>query len=373
MRRHGNQEGHVVVTVAVLLTLLLFFAALAIDVGALYSARAAAQRAADAGALAGAFTFVVDDGTQTTAETHARQVVLNTFNNKILGSPIADSEVTVTANADPTVLRVTVQITHNQGTFFARVLGENAATISVTAIAEASTNATASNCVKPWFIPNTIVSSVDPCGACAANQVLVTSAGELTPFGKAQIGTQITIKSQDNSQRLAPGQFFAIQLNNDTDTGGKDYKNNIALCASGAVYCNTSYNTKSGNMVGPTTQGVTDLIGDPPDTWVSLYHYHHPTTNTTTDTSRSLAVAPIWDVCGFTGFCPGNQFPSGGNTYVTVVGFALIFLDGVKGGDVQAHIVNVAGCAAPNGGPSLPPTASGAYSIPLRLVRLPEQ
>jgi hypothetical protein len=124
-------------------------------------------------------------------------------------------------------------------------------------------------------------------------------------------------------------------------------------------------------MVGPTTQGVNDLIGNPADTWVSLYHYYHPTTNTTTDTSRSLAVAPIWDVCGLTGFCPGNQFPTGGNTYVTVVGFALIFLDGVQGNDVKGHLVSVAGCAAPNGGPSLPPTTPGAYSMPVRLVRLP--
>ena len=55
-----DQKGYVIVTTALLLVVLLGFGALAVDVGLLYSARTAAQRAADAAALAGAFTFVVN-------------------------------------------------------------------------------------------------------------------------------------------------------------------------------------------------------------------------------------------------------------------------------------------------------------------------
>ncbi len=55
-----NERGYIIVTTAMLLVVFLGFGALAIDVGLLYSARTSAQRAADAAALAGAFTFVAD-------------------------------------------------------------------------------------------------------------------------------------------------------------------------------------------------------------------------------------------------------------------------------------------------------------------------
>ena len=55
-----NQEGFVLVVVAVLLFALIGFLGLAIDIGVLYSARTSAQGVADAAALAGAFTFIND-------------------------------------------------------------------------------------------------------------------------------------------------------------------------------------------------------------------------------------------------------------------------------------------------------------------------
>ncbi len=68
-----RQRGYVMVSVALLLPVLCGFAALAVDLGMLMSARAAVRRAADAGALAGAFTFVVDPTSPqpATAEQHA--------------------------------------------------------------------------------------------------------------------------------------------------------------------------------------------------------------------------------------------------------------------------------------------------------------
>ena len=74
-RKLRKQEGYVIATTTVLLFAFLGFAALAVDVGMLYTARTAAQKGADAGALAGAFTFVSPPlaPQPATAEDHALQ------------------------------------------------------------------------------------------------------------------------------------------------------------------------------------------------------------------------------------------------------------------------------------------------------------
>jgi hypothetical protein len=61
-RCSAQQRGNVVVLVAISMTLLIGFAALAIDLGQLYVARAELQRAADAAALAGASAYFSDAG-----------------------------------------------------------------------------------------------------------------------------------------------------------------------------------------------------------------------------------------------------------------------------------------------------------------------
>ncbi len=58
VKSKGKNEGYVLVTVALSLVALLGFGGFAVDLGMLYSARGAAQRAA-AAALAGALSFVV--------------------------------------------------------------------------------------------------------------------------------------------------------------------------------------------------------------------------------------------------------------------------------------------------------------------------
>ena len=61
-RRSAEQRGNVIVLAAISMTVLIGFAALAIDLGQLYVARAELQRAADAAALAGASSYFSDAG-----------------------------------------------------------------------------------------------------------------------------------------------------------------------------------------------------------------------------------------------------------------------------------------------------------------------
>jgi hypothetical protein len=110
---------------------------------------------------------------------------------------------------------------------------------------------------------------------------------------------------------------------------------------------------------------VDDLIGRPPsDTYVAVGQYKHAD-GTISDTSNALIVAPIWDTCNFPGFCPGNTFPSGANTNVTIVGYAMLFLVGTQGNNVVARLINVSPCGA-----GAPTGETGPFAVPIRLVRI---
>src|SRR5436309_5172055 len=208
MNTSKKQKGFVLVVVALLLVALIGFLAFAVDIGVLYSARTSAQEVADAAALAGAFTFINDTQSPQpqTASSDALQVALH---NSILGQPVAAGNVNV--NVDVGNRRVTVDVQSTQNTYFARALGVQTANVGVEAVAEAAQYSTGTACSKPWFIPNTAFSTSDACPACGANEVLV-SGGQVTAFARNSFGREFREKSQDPSSRLAPGQFYAIDL-----------------------------------------------------------------------------------------------------------------------------------------------------------------
>jgi alkylhydroperoxidase/carboxymuconolactone decarboxylase family protein YurZ len=382
MVRRSEERGYVLITVAVLLFVILAFAALAVDIGVASSSRTAAQRAADASALAGAFTFV-NNPTATqpaTAQNHAMQTALS---NSILGEAIQSSDVTVAV--DVANQRVTVTITHTQGALFAGAVGENTVDTGATAVAEASTTATGDKCTKPWFIPNTVLST-NACTACSNGQVLIDSSGNVTTFAISNRGTQFTIKPGSPSGTIAPGQFYAMRLAD--SRGGNDYRENIRTCPDEAIYCNQSFNTDStepGAMIGPTKQGTCELIcyngsqncnNCPMDTYVAIGQYRQPAApdgdGLIHDTSRSLVLAPIINVCGY---CPSG-FPPG-ITQLNVIGFAMVFIEGTQGNDVVARLLNVTDCSGGGGGGGggggVDPPETGPFSIPVRLVRVPAE
>src|SRR5258706_14281358 len=93
MRARDREEGYSLVIIAALLVVFLGFTALSVDVGVLYSARASAQRAADAAALAGAFVFVTrTDLNETTTPKQSDVIKENAIKppatNKVLGATV---------------------------------------------------------------------------------------------------------------------------------------------------------------------------------------------------------------------------------------------------------------------------------------------
>lgn len=357
----SRQEGYVIVTLALGLLALVGFGAFAVDLGVLYSARTAAQQAADAAALAGASTFIIQPQAPQ-PETASSQALNVALTNSVLDNSLTTPEVAV--NVDAATRLVSVTVLHRRPTFLARALGLDTVDIQVQASAEASQAATGSNCAKPWFIPNTVLASTSPCDACASGGELLIANGTVTPFALGQLGRQISLKPQRPQDALAPSQFYAIELGG---PGASDYRDNIAYCAPLAVYCQQSYSVKTGNMVGPTKQGVQALIGSPPDLYLSPGRYQ-AADGSISDTSRSLIVAPVWDVCNSPDYeCPGDKFPSGTNVSIPVSGFALVFVEGIQGNDVVGRLIGVMTCQA-----GAVPSETGPFAVPLRLVRTAE-
>jgi Flp pilus assembly protein TadG len=366
MEDRRAESGYILVTVAILLIVLLGFTALAVDVGMLYASRTQSQRAADAGALAGAFSFVLNPDVSdqpARAILDAKKVATA---NTAMGTTITDAQVNVTVEIPQR--RVSVNIQRDEPTFFAKVLSSSTVNVGVTAVAEAAANATSASCVKPWFIPNTIMSSKAPCEACASSPPEVMAAGGVpTAYAQGKFGQPMTVKPQQGSGggSIAPGQYYIVQV---TGPGADPYRDAISTCLPALYSCFDSYPVEPGAKVGPTKQGVEDLVGKPAGyQYVDLNEYRRVSDSTIHDTAPGLVIAPIVDLCAVTGFCPGNDFPGGSGTTLTVKGFALIFLDGMQGNDVQAHLINVYSCSGvpPVGGD---PTGSAAFSIPIRLV-----
>jgi hypothetical protein len=180
-RQRLNQRGQTIVLVAISLVSLLAMAALAIDVVTLYVARSETQRAADAGALAGAkaiadsgiTTFLVTDPTFTTIRPWAQTTATDRINavlqnNLVAGSPptMISSTVDWARQGNP---QITVKLTSaNLPTFFSKIWGGGTKNVTATATAEvynpanlntAAPTPIAPRSVKPWLVAN-----VDPTG-----------------------------------------------------------------------------------------------------------------------------------------------------------------------------------------------------------------
>jgi Flp pilus assembly protein TadG len=393
MRRVKKDSGYILVTVAILLFVLLMFVAIGVDVGVLYASRAQSQRAADAGALAGAYVFTESAASTAAAESQARQVAIA---NSTLGTtvPLAD----VTAAADLVNRRITVTVTRNEPLFFGKIFGVSTTTVSTHATAEAANFSSGSMCVKPIFIPNTLPALAGDtlATACMANRLLVDANLNPTSFATegatgSLIGQQLTIRPGSPSGALVPGDYYSLQVGT---PGGNQYQEAWAFCAQEKYQCLNMYPVETGNMAGPTRQGVEGspngdpgLLESPPDTWQALRQYVYHGSGPVMDTSRQLVLAPIADLCAYA----GTSVPPGSTISMTIVGFAQMFVDGMAAnggggggnggggggnggggsgqGDVRAHLVNVIKCK-PLSNPSAVVSGAGAYGYPLRLVRL---
>jgi hypothetical protein len=361
---------------AVFILVLFAVAAMAIDLGIAYTARTSAQHAADAAALAGAWTFMTAGMPQpTSAINTAIHVAAQT---KILGqsATITASNVSVRlpdpAAGVPAWVTVTVPRTGSNGvaTFFARAIGWNSINVAAKATAEAAVAGTSTACLKPLFVPNTIINTMPPSVNPCKNPrgTIFDDTGNLTPYALKVLSSSnrqlYTIRPTSPPGALVPSQYFSI----DYGSGGSTYRCALSGCLSSCgisnpqQYCGGTLTTETGNMVGPTYQGINTLIGNPPVyTWQGLGDYLDTATGQSVDIAPNLVVTPVWNNCTST-------VGSGVQTF-TVAGFAQLFISNVdSAGNVQAYLINASPCATSSGSGS-GGLASGPLGVPIRLIK----
>ncbi len=436
--KRPNERGVSIVLIAVGMIFILGMAGLGVDLASLYVGRSQAQRAADAAALAGAQSLVTQSCTSNAGSTIstscmaiARQTAEAVGNlNLIAGiSPgITDADVTFpsTSTSDPQIQVVAARDTSHSNampTFFVKIFGVNSANVSATAKAEAfnpsgSTTNVGAECLKPWLLPNCDQQHPATPGNpnCTGYDYFINpTTGDIQnpgPISSGGVqGEQILIKPGDPTSggTAAPGKFWPVFLPAGsvasdcpacaTGSGGGGpgsgslYRQNIECCNHNTIVCGTQQiQPITGNMVGPTEQGVDCLIhqgggkNNPtgmdtfdPASWTITAGSNNPYGVTgAIANSDSVVTIPIYDG---TVLCPGNSCPS--TTTVTITGFIQLFVeyeDGSNQGNVYARVMNISSCAAGagsgsggggTGGGSGGTTIStgGGSPIPVRLIQ----
>jgi hypothetical protein len=337
-KRSHPEAGATLYLVAASLVVLLGMSALAIDLVSFYVVRNEAQRAADAGALAGATILAqgctsasrgcVSGGAQETPATTQAIVVAST--NLVGGQAPGASTVDVSFNYpnqyEPQVI-VTVHRDTAKGnpmpTFFGKILGVTSADISAKAVAEGFT-AAGVTCVRPFLVPNcdpnhplataTTTNANQYCqcsgGMCGAGNDGKYMSYFFVPknctncVGGAATGALINPGSYDPSapstsgvvgapwtlhDNAGPSQWFTIAF---TGQSGSNYRDNIYQCVPQVVSCANPLQSLNGNKVGPTTQGTETLIH------ASGYGYNQGQDTICTATSSPSCSGPPFPITG---------------------------------------------------------------------------
>jgi Flp pilus assembly protein TadG len=379
-----GRRGSVLVFAALALVALMAAAALAIDLGMLLDTRQDAQRAADAAALAGASAFLGANGTA--AIPHARDTALVFAANNLVrgvkidtaGAAAGNTAVTTYTSNEavvtifPATARVRVRIRRAAvTTWFAKLFGKTSIPIAAWATAEASA-AGGATCVKPWAIPDTWNEKTQdlnnnkvqdpnetwdfkptqgdtysPYTAADPNSSTATGYGSNWRNNSGTVddfGRQLVLKPQDPGSVVGSPGFFNVWEPTGVNYSASTYRQDLETCRPGETFVGVSYSVKNGNMVGPTKQGVDNVIAqDPSASWVPPVYdgsgnllsggfVTGSNQGNWVDSPRVIKVA-LYDP---------NQlltWGNGSNATVTFNNIALFFLEGTVGNGNQASVM----------------------------------
>jgi putative Flp pilus-assembly TadE/G-like protein len=432
-----NERGITIVLVAFSLLALLGMAALAIDVSTLYVAHGEAQRAADAAALAGAKMFASSGYTSVSTPSPStpaaadvcltsatpgadaasnRQAEAVAAQNLVAGQPAAVQSIICNTTAANPEITVTVQRT-GLPTFFGRIWGGAANSVTATAVAEAynpsgSTAPIQMQGVKPWLIPDCDPTNGAP-GDCAAGGHFVSTVDGSVQNNGTFVGKTITLVHVTGGAAPTVNAPTAGSLNyyratvpirppepvcpstsavSCTQVGSDDYHDNIACSSTFQFSCGQTIGAGQTVIVGGgsgtfTNEGTRCLIhasgqgiglgqdvlapvagNSPPINIAGGDNNPNPLLQGVTNISRSdsIVTIPIYHSAANVNLCPGGTCTGTG----TIVGFLQLGitqnLPGGANGRVEGVIMNVAGCNPGAGGTAV--SGGGISPIPVRLI-----
>ncbi|MHC1789928.1 pilus assembly protein TadG-related protein [Solidesulfovibrio sp.] len=289
----GNQSGSVVIFSALIMVVLAAMATLAVDYGFLQYKRSQLQTAADTAALAGAADLLRHgDNLGEVRNTAVNYGQSNLGEQDSLGSAVTTDDVAFykgdapAAGQTPDTVQVTTGRTAQRGNpvdmFLGPLLGWNTQDLTTTASASLFCSEQ-TRCLKPFSPPAKFTwddtcdsdkklqnnGAFDPSSSCELSSVVVLG------YDAGDIGAQIVLKLGDSQDTVVPGHFQAVDYpavnRGDPESGAAVYRLNIAGCTASnnsVVTGGDELAIEPGNMVGPTTQGLADLMAtDPGASW----------------------------------------------------------------------------------------------------------
>lgn len=381
------------VQVAIALIALTAFSMLVFDYGVLWVSRGQAQNSADAGALAGAVSLAyVAPGNLDRARADAAAAAQR---NRVWGeAPTVDPDTDVAfitcPPGAPGLPDTCIRVDTYRGapgraggvrgtvlpTFFGQFVGVTQQGVRATATAQVAVGSQVT-CLKPWAIPDTWLERRTPAEEYNRYVEHGVHAGDLLPDPRdvyiprggapvdgftqptgydpighpEQIGMQVTLKMGNPAQALQPGWFFPIDLplEGGPETGGERYRENIAACNSMPVEIGDALVTEPGNMIGPTSQGMEDLIAQDPDAeWVD----GEGIVNSCCPRSPRWVPIPLFSPEEY-----ATQDRSTGRFTVTVIDILGFFIEGMQGNDVIGRLTLYPATASGGTGTGTPPSS----------------
>ena len=362
------------------LSLMAFVAAttLAIDVGMFMAGRSQAQNAADAGALGGATALAFDSFDNRAPGGPAVQSAINTaLQNNVVSGAVSVTTADVTFPVGPAGLanRVKVDVfrtgprSNPVPTLMGPLFGVPTVNISATATAEASP-ANAMRCVKPFTIPDRWIENKNPPWTTNSsfdrydNQGnVIPNADVYHPVGEPGYvgydatrdkGMLLTIRA-GTGNNVEPTMYFSWSM--PSSIGGDDYRGNIANCNTTLVHFDQDMVQEPGNMVGPTNQGIDDLIAkDPSAFWDMATNSVHSSMNP----SPRVFPIPLYDPDYYQ-----SGVTNGRNATLKVANWIGFFVENRAGNNIFGRITPILGVIDDNAGPA--PT--GTFPVAIRLVQ----
>jgi Flp pilus assembly protein TadG len=352
---------------------------LAVDVGMLMTARNQAQNSADAGALAGATALAFDDFDDRSATGPAVTSAITTGKaNAVMGATVSLNASDVQFVNDPSGqsnrVKVTVYRRASRGnplsTLIARFFGTPTADISATATAEASP-ANAMTCVKPFAIPDRWIEKQTPPWDPSDTFDIYDSKGRPLPNPDVYVpvtsssysgynaerdkGIEVLLKA-DNGSKIAPSFYYPWAIPG--NSGGSDYRRDIGGCNTTIVGFGQDLTPEPGNMVGPTKQGMDDLIAKDPDA------YWDPVNEkvvSTKNPSPRIVAIPLFDP----EYYESGKHNSRGAS-LRAVNYLGFFIEEMQGNEVKGRITPIGGLYKGSG---YGPAPTGAFPKVIRLVQ----
>jgi hypothetical protein len=392
------ERGAILIQVAIAMIVLIAFTGFVADHGLLWVGRRQAQNAADAGALAGAVAMAFDNDDRSAtgpAKTAA-------YNFAIINAVAREAPNVIDPStgdftdikfypeepsafppecSDDSCIRVDVYRNQERGNplpiWFSQLVGVTDQGVRATAIAR-FTQANASDCVKPFAIPdkwfdrydvNPLV-DVDTWTADDnfeeyydrqgtqpipdPDQYRDTKAPDATGFRLPDdLGLEVELKAGGPQAAIAPGNYFPIRLpmaDGSYSTGGADYEWNIAHCNGVPITIDpaTYLDVEPGNMVGPTKHGMQDLIDlDPNAKWDpvedKVYDSCAQLSPPCAARSPRIVAIPIYDTRAF------YEGRINGLVTVKIINIIGFFVDRMRGNTVVGYFTTIPGLQVGNG------------------------